>query len=92
MEIAVRINMKREVTNSNSAESGPYAHLIQKLTIGKTAPANFSFFSNHFEHNWIMSHVETEAKAIIICTCTDKCILLSAYVKETCSCILLYIQ
>ena len=43
MEMPVCINMKKEVTNSNSAGSGPYAHLIQKLTIGKTAPTDFSF-------------------------------------------------
>ena len=34
-----------------------------------------------------MPHVETEAKEIIICTCTDKYILFSAHVKEVCSCI-----
>jgi len=29
-----------------------------------------------------MPHVETEAKEIIICTCTEKYILLSTHVKE----------
>ena len=30
MEMPILINMKKEVTNSNSAGSSPYAHLIKK--------------------------------------------------------------
>ena len=82
LEMPILINMKKEVTNSNSAGSSPYAHLIKKNSPLAKQLQQISLFSNYFEHNWIMPHVETEAKEIIICTCAEKYILLSTHVKE----------
>jgi len=43
MEMPILINMKKEVTNSNSAGSSPYAHLIKKTHHWQKSSNKFLF-------------------------------------------------